>query len=112
MILPSPFERATVRQHPESIYIKELQAPGGGRMVVAILYGDGICSDARRATMSLPRMLKANIDAAASEAHGKISKQVVHLDEVTAIKVTFSPGAKWSADLKDYAGTNPVFCRM
>lgn len=56
--------------------------------------------------MSLPQMLKANIDKAPSDAHGDISKQVVTLDEVTAIKVTFNVGAKWSKDLKSYAGTH------
>ncbi|MCY3852700.1 MAG: cupin domain-containing protein [Gammaproteobacteria bacterium] len=55
--------------------------------------------------MSLPNMLKASIDGAEPDVHGKISKQVVTLDEVTAIKVTFNPGAKWSVDLKEYAGT-------
>ena len=34
--------------------------------------------------MSLPNMLKANIDNAEMDVHGKISKQVVELDEVTA----------------------------
>lgn len=55
--------------------------------------------------MSLPAMLKANIDNAPADVHGKISKQMVTLDEVSAIKVTFQPGAKWSTDLKEYAGT-------
>ncbi len=44
--------------------------------------------------MSLPNMMKANIDGAEPDVHGKISKQVVTLDGVTAIKVTFSPRAK------------------
>jgi len=44
--------------------------------------------------MSLPHMQKANIDNATSDIHGKISKQVVELDEVTTIKVTFNPSAK------------------
>lgn len=56
--------------------------------------------------MSSPQMKKANIDTVAADVHGRISKQVVELDGVTAIKVTFNPGAKWSADLKDYAGTD------
>lgn len=56
--------------------------------------------------MSLQQMQKANIDAAKSDIHGKISTQVVELDDVTVIKVTFHPGAKWSADLKEDAGTD------
>jgi len=56
--------------------------------------------------MSLHQMQKANIDATKSDIHGKISKQVVELDDVTVIKVTFHPGAKWSVDLKEYAGTD------
>ena len=55
--------------------------------------------------MSLPVMLKANIDSATPDVHGRISKQIVTLDEVTAIKVTFNPGAKWSEDLQKYADT-------
>ncbi|MGI9302125.1 MAG: cupin domain-containing protein [Gammaproteobacteria bacterium] len=55
--------------------------------------------------MSLPQMQKANIDKAPTDVHGDISKQVVSLDDVTAIKVTFDAGAKWSKDLKAYAGT-------
>ena len=56
--------------------------------------------------MYLQEMQKENIDNAKPEIHGKISKQVVELDAVTAIKVTFHPGAKWSSDLKEYAGTD------
>jgi hypothetical protein len=56
--------------------------------------------------MSLTTMLKANLDSAEPEVHGKISKQSVTLDTVTAIKVTFDVGAKWSVDLKEYAGTD------
>lgn len=56
--------------------------------------------------MSSPQMQKANIDAAKFDTHGNISKQVVALDGVTVIKVTFHPGAKWSIDLKEYAGTD------
>ena len=39
--------------------------------------------------MYLQEMQKENIDNAKPEIHGKISKQVVELDAVTAIKVTF-----------------------
>ena len=49
--------------------------------------------------MSLPHMLKANIDSATPDVHGKISKQMVTLDEVTVVKVTFNPGSKFSVDL-------------
>ena len=56
--------------------------------------------------MALTTMQKANIDHVEPDVHGKISKQVVKLDEVTAVKVTFNPGAKWSNDLKSYAKTD------
>jgi len=55
--------------------------------------------------MSLAQMQKANLDEATPDVHGDISKQAVTLDEVTAIKVTFNPGAKWSKDLMEDAGT-------
>lgn len=54
---------------------------------------------------SSTKMQKANIDNIKPDEHGKISKQVATMDGVTAIKVTFNPGAKWSTDLKHYAGT-------
>jgi len=56
--------------------------------------------------MALSSMQKANLDAVKPDVHGRISKQSVTLDTVTATKVTFHQGAKWSQDLKDYAGTD------
>ena len=56
--------------------------------------------------MALRSMQKANLDAVKPDAHGLISKQSVVLDTVTVTKVTFHPGAKWSQDLKEYAGTD------
>ena len=56
--------------------------------------------------MALRTMQKANLDAVKPDVHGLISKQSVMLDTVTATKVTFHPGAKWSHDLKEYAGTD------
>lgn len=50
-------------------------------------------------------MQKGNIDAVPSDVHGKISKRSVVLDGVTVTQVTFGVGARWSVDLKDYAGT-------
>ncbi len=57
-----------------------------------------------------PGMQKGNLDAARPEAHGKISKETVALDGVSVTRVTFGVGAKWSNDLKDYAGTQS--CRL
>ena len=45
----------------------------------------------------------ADID---SEDRGLISKRTAELDGVTVTEVTFDVGAKWSKDLKEYAGTN------
>ena len=56
--------------------------------------------------MSLPTMQKANLDALPQDTHGKISKQTAELNGVAVTRVTFDPGAKWSQDLKEYAGTN------
>lgn len=55
--------------------------------------------------MALQTMQKANLDAAKADVHGDIAKQAVTLDRVSVVKVTFNPGAKWSKDLKPYAGT-------
>ena len=52
------------------------------------------------------KMQIGNLDAASSDHHGKISKQTVSLDGVSVTRVTFGVGAKWSQDLKDYAGTD------
>ena len=52
-----------------------------------------------------PSMQKGNLDAADADAHGKISKQTVALNGVSVTRVTFGVGAKWSSDLKSYAGT-------
>lgn len=55
--------------------------------------------------MSLKTMQKAQLNAITPDVHGKISKQVAKLDGVMAIRVKFDVGAKWSTDLKEYAGT-------
>ena len=51
-------------------------------------------------------MQKGNLDSIEADAHGKIKKQTVALSGVSVTRVTFGVGAKWSTDLKDYAGTN------
>lgn len=51
------------------------------------------------------QMQKGNLETAPADAHGRITKQSVELDGVTATRVTFRPGARWSEDLKKYAGT-------
>lgn len=50
-------------------------------------------------------MQKANLDSIPADAHGNISKQTAELHGVSVTRVTFNPGAVWSKDLKDYAGT-------
>jgi mannose-6-phosphate isomerase-like protein (cupin superfamily) len=50
-------------------------------------------------------MPKGNLVAAPADVHGRISKQTVALDSVSVTRVTFAPGARWSVDLKPYAGT-------
>ena len=52
-----------------------------------------------------PSMQKGNLDAVEPDAHGKIMKQTVELNGVSVTRVTFGVGAKWSSDLKGYAGT-------
>jgi len=51
-------------------------------------------------------MQKGNLDVAESEPHGLISKATVELNGVSVTRVTFGVGAKWSNDLKAYAGTH------
>ncbi|GAA3237566.1 hypothetical protein GCM10017691_36880 [Pseudonocardia petroleophila] len=53
-----------------------------------------------------PAMQKATLAAVESDAHGLISKRTAELDGVSVTEVTFAVGARWSHDLKDYAGTD------
>jgi hypothetical protein len=53
-----------------------------------------------------PGMQKGNLDSVKSDAHGKIKQETVALQGVSVTRVTFDVGAKWSIDLKEYAGTN------
>jgi hypothetical protein len=55
-------------------------------------------------------MQKGNLDAVDTDRHGKIKKESVILQGVTVTRVTFDVGAKWSNDLKEYAGTES--CRL
>ena len=48
---------------------------------------------------------KAQLAAIAPDIHGRISKRTAHLDGVSVTEVTFGVGARWSEDLKAYAGT-------
>src|SRR5580693_6804092 len=51
-------------------------------------------------------MQKGNLDSVKADEHGKIKKETVDLEGVSVTRVTFDVGAKWSTDLKGYAGTN------
>ena len=53
-----------------------------------------------------PAMQKAHLADVESDVHGLISKRTAELDGVAVTEVTFGVGAKWSNDLKDYAGTD------
>src|SRR5689334_25166911 len=57
-----------------------------------------------------PGMQKGNLDSVKSDAHGNIKKETVALQGVSVTRVTFDVGAKWSNDLKDYAGAES--CRL
>ncbi len=56
--------------------------------------------------MVLTAMQKGSLDAAEPDVHGRITKESVELEGVTVTRVTFNPGARWSADLKPHAGTD------
>jgi hypothetical protein len=53
-----------------------------------------------------PKMQKGSLDAAKADTHGLIKKETVELNGVSVTRVTFGVGAKWSKDLKEYAGTH------
>jgi hypothetical protein len=57
-----------------------------------------------------PAMQKARIADIESDVHGLISKRTAELDGVSVTQVTFDVGARWSNDLKDYAGT--ALCQL
>jgi hypothetical protein len=52
-----------------------------------------------------PAMQKARLADVPLDVHGLISKRTATLDGVAVTEVTFGAGARWSNDLKDYAGT-------
>jgi hypothetical protein len=54
----------------------------------------------------LPDMQKARFDDIESDVHGLISKKTAELDGVAVTQVTFGVGARWSQDLREYAGTD------
>jgi hypothetical protein len=53
-----------------------------------------------------PAMQKARLADIESDVHGLISKRTAELDGVSVTEVTFGKGARWSQDLKEYAGTD------
>jgi hypothetical protein len=53
-----------------------------------------------------PSMQKASIADIPADVHGLISKKTAQLDGVAVTEVTFGAGARWSNDLKSYAGTD------
>jgi hypothetical protein len=53
-----------------------------------------------------PSMQRGRLADAPIDVHGLISKRTVELDGVSVTEVTFGPGARWSTDLKEYAGTS------
>jgi hypothetical protein len=53
-----------------------------------------------------PAMQKARLAEIKDDEHGLISKKIAELDGVAVTEVTFQAGAKWSKDLKAYAGTD------
>ena len=53
-----------------------------------------------------PAMQKARLADLERDVHGLISKRTAELDGVSVTQVTFDRGARWSQDLKAYAGTD------
>lgn len=52
-----------------------------------------------------PAMQKARLADVPQDVHGLISKRTAELEGVSVTEVTFGVGARWSNDLKAYAGT-------
>lgn len=52
-----------------------------------------------------PAMLKASLDAAGAQVHGRVRRESLTLDGVTVTRVTFGVGARWSEDVAPKAGT-------
>ena len=57
-----------------------------------------------------PALQKAQLRDVQADVHGLISKKTAQLDGVAVTEVTFQAGARWSKDLKPYAGT--VLCEL
>ena len=51
-------------------------------------------------------MQRARFSDIDSDVHGLISKRTAALEGVSVTQVTFDKGARWSNDLKEYAGTD------
>src|SRR5215469_1421599 len=67
----------------------------------------GLKTSLKEAIMSyFPGMQKGNLDSVRADVHGKIKKETVALQGVSVTRVTFDVSAKWSNDLKNYAGTD------
>ena len=96
----------TSERIPLTIYYPE-QGRISGRSGEALRWYDQSNLSSKGSTMSyFPGMQKGNLDSVKSDAHGKIKKETVTLQGVSVTRVTFDVGAKWSNDLKDYAGTD------
>ncbi len=54
-----------------------------------------------------PSLQRARLTSVEPDVHGRISKRTAVLDGVSVTEVTFGVGARWSEDLKSYAGTEP-----
>lgn len=53
-----------------------------------------------------PALQKARLADVPADAHGLIAKKTAEPDGVAVTEVTFAAGARWSNDLKPYAGTD------
>jgi hypothetical protein len=53
-----------------------------------------------------PAMQRARLADVPPDVHGLIPKKTAQLDGVAVTEVTFQAGARWSTDLKEYAGTD------
>ena len=99
----------TFRRVLPTLYCLELKRIGisGEPQIVQPPNAVGNSLSPKESAMSyFPGMQKGNLDSVKADEHGKIKKETVGLQGVSVTRVTFGVGAKWSNDLKEYAGTN------
>src|SRR3954468_10273035 len=91
-----------MRRSPESVGVFLLDETGTSAAISTRSRHDGLGSVMGNYN---PAMQKVHLADVESDAHGLISKRTAEFDGLSVTQVTFDRGARWSNDLKEYAGT-------